>query len=218
MLNKIKECFNNNNNKTKTHPVDKSNCAICLSDNKKLKTYPCDICKPGSWFICQDCIKKCKDIDDKCPVCRTKVIEIIIESPKIDLPKKKKNGLCQDFTYCQIFHFIFTSISYIIGCILIGMIIPTSICYGNCNKQTTICTIFGLLCGIVFTIMIGFFFRSKEEIDEKARFIIAIIGSIIFVLTISINGEFSIITESLLWMIIVCPLCTCFSQKSVVIN
>ena len=220
MFIKMTKCFNTSK-LTKTYPVNKPACAICLNSSKNLVNYPCNICKPGAWLICKDCLKECKNRDNRCPVCRTKVIEIIISDTEVELEntEKKKLKCClstpNDLTYCQIFHFIFNCISYTIGCIIIGMIIPTTICYNNCKKQTISCTIFGSLCGIMFFIMILIFFRSKKQIHEGIRCIIGFVSSIIFVFTISINGDFSVAPEGFLWLIITLPICFCLSQKSV---
>jgi len=67
-------------NNTKIEPLDKKICAICLSNDLKLLNYPCDICKNNSWYICKNCLNQCKKRENKCPVCRTEVIEIVIHS------------------------------------------------------------------------------------------------------------------------------------------
>jgi hypothetical protein len=224
-------CFNKEISKTKTHPINKQICSICLSNNKNLTNYPCNTCVTDSWLICNECLHKCRKIDKRCPVCRTNVIEIVIQPELSDFPEvylnddvivKKKCCVIDNFvqnyndsniSYCELFHFIFHCLSYLIVGILIGMIIPTVICYNNCGQQNTICTIFGFICGIIFCIMIGNFFRSKKEFSDCIRCGISILGAFIFVFTISIRGEFKLDTYSFFWLIIVLPACCFVSQK-----
>ena len=223
------KCFNNNNKLSKTHPVDKPICSICLSNSKNLGNYPCDTCTTDAWLICKKCLAECKKRDNRCPVCRTKVIEIIIHSApdpiEVHLVETKRTCKCFPITIrdkdddnvscCQIFHFTFTCISYILGCILIGMIFPTTICYNNCKKQNTICTISGITCGIIFCLMIGMIFRPKSEVNEGVRCLISLIGSLVLVFTISLTGEINVNTESFFWIILVLPTCCCLGQRSI---
>ena len=233
MMKKYISCFNKKNlSKKKTHPVDKQVCSICLSNSKNLVNYPCDTCTTDAWLICKKCLAECKKRDNRCPVCRTKVIEIVIHSEpdpvEVYIPKTKKGCKCfpiiiydkdndcdHKVSCCQMFHFTFTCVSYILGCILIGMIVPTTICYNNCGKQNTICTISGLTCGIIFCLMIGIFFRPKNEVNEGVRCIVSLIGSLMFVFTISITGDVNINTQSFLWLVLVLPACCCLGQRSI---
>ena len=232
MMKNVISCFNKKLSKKKTHPVDKPICSICLSNSKNLVNYPCDTCTTDAWLICKKCLAECKKRDNRCPVCRTKVIEIVIHSEpdpvEVYIPETKKGCKCfpiiinedidDHVSCCQMFHFTFICISYILGCILIGMIIPTSICYSNCRQYNTICTFSGIICGIMFCLMIGICFRSKNEVNEGFRCLISLIGSLIFVFTISITGEVNINTESFLWLILVLPVCCCVGQNSIIIE
>ena len=77
----------NNKNLSKTHPVSSiKTCGICLQEKKDLKNYPCNSCTEDSWMICSDCLIKCDEMSKLCPVCRTKRIDIVVESqPKTHL-------------------------------------------------------------------------------------------------------------------------------------
>jgi len=126
------------------------------------------------------------------------------------------NSNNSDFTFCQFITVAFHCISYSIGTTMIGMIFPTMICYGNCKEPGYLCLSAGLLCGILFSILVGLFFSSKKNINENIRLIFSLISSVILVLTLSINGNVSLNPVCFLWIILVLPSCVCLGQKSVV--
>lgn len=211
--------YKKNINNTKIEPSNKKICAICLSDDLKLVNYPCDTCKNNSWHICKDCLNQCKKRENKCPVCRTEVIEIVIHYQPEELVihiDSDENQKCRPGEICHIIHFGFNILSYFLGCILIGMIVPTSICYGNSSQDNILCPIFGLLCGIVFCIMVAICFKSKDDINEPVRCLIGFIGAILFVFTISIKGNFYLNYDSFLWLILILPICCFASLRSFV--
>jgi hypothetical protein len=222
MIKKCVPCFNKGT--LKIYPIEKQICSICFSNSKKLFNYPCDVCTKDSWFICNHCLNKCKELSKKCPVCRTEIIELGLDiypkSIEINLNiNNQENKYNKMFRYlsrcCYMSNIIFHITAYSIGCIFIGMIFPTMICYGNCNEQNIICPLAGLFCGIMFSLLILMFFRSKNEINGIIRCFVGVTGALVFVFTISITGELYIDVHSFLWLIIVLPICLCISQRSI---
>ena len=65
-------------NKSKIIPTKKTTCDICLEEFKNIKNTPCKVCKKNSWYICNNCYQKNKELNGKCPVCRTEYVSIDI--------------------------------------------------------------------------------------------------------------------------------------------
>ena len=99
-----KFCFHccNNKNLSKTHPVSNiKTCGICLQEKKDLQNYPCNSCTEDSWMICSDCLVKCSDknvnhTSELCPVCRTKRIDVEVESQSKVLPSDYDSEINQN--------------------------------------------------------------------------------------------------------------------------
>ena len=71
-------------NKSKIIPTKKTTCDICLEEFKNIKNTPCKVCKKNIWYICNNCYQKNKELNGKCPVCRTEYVSIdIIESERM---------------------------------------------------------------------------------------------------------------------------------------
>ena len=211
-------CCHNKFSLTKIKPSPEKKCGICLSDDVKLVNYPCDSCKEDCWFICKPCLDECKRRSKLCPVCRTQRIEIIIDSEDNEIPdSEKKNKLKCDTIIClQRVHLVLGCVSWTLGTILIGTIFPTMICISNCHgNENYACLVGGILSGIFFALLMGMFFQPKKIISDQVRFIVGLMGSIILVLTISINSFVGFNPVGFLWIIICLPICICISQKTV---
>jgi hypothetical protein len=210
MFNSCHNCLNNKN-LTKTHPdTTIKTCGICLEEKKKkkLKNYPCNTCKKGAWLICNDCLKKC---EDKCPVCRTERIEIIIEEiqepSEINIPIKEKEDC---LTNCILgFNICFHIIAYFFGAIILGSIIPFMICSSNCNSSSDWrCISTSIICGLLLVIFNIFLFNTKENIDTNKRTIVAIFSAIIITILLSFRKNNGIELNVLYLLFFFVPCCS----------
>ena len=208
MIKKALFCINNKK-LTKTHPnATPKFCGICLQEKKKLTDYPCNTCKKGAWLICDECLKKC---NDKCPVCRTERIEIIIETipepSEINIPIKE-NEDC--FTNCIFsFHICFQGVAYFLGAVMIGSIIPFMICSSNCNNSNDWrCISTSIPCGLLLVIFNIFLFNTKENIDSNKRTVIGILSAIIFTTLLSFRENNGVEAGIFCLLIFFVPCCS----------
>lgn len=193
--------FANNN---KINPLNEQICGICLFNYKNLTNYPCSSCTQNSWLICQNCLANCNKHSNLCPVCRTKVIEIVVESEPRNYQVRVPTQPILKINW----------ISVTLMSTFIGGIFPFLICMGNGNKSG-ICLGGGLLCGLSFTILIFLFVKTTQQVNELIRGVIGIIGATIISLTISI--AYNVVNIfALLWFCIFCPTCVYFSQKTMI--
>jgi len=188
--------------KYKINPINNQICGICLSYHNNLTNYPCNQCTLNSWLICQKCLDKCSKQSNLCPVCRTQVIEIVVDSIPTDYQIR--------VTERSIFKINWISVTLMST--FIGGIFPFLICLGNGNKSK-VCVTGGILSGLSFTLLIILFVKTTKQVNEFIRGAIGIIGASVVSITISIAYNVLNIF-SLLWFCIFCPTCVYFSQKT----
>ena len=142
-------------------------CSLCRYDEneKELTNFDCDICKTGSWFICNDCDKKLKNKFDKCPMCRSnlKKIDVKIElnsstdesesdsDSDSDSDSETQNNITLYsriyINYNTILEYSFMFFMFLMSMLALFLLIGMYMLL--CDRKCVVCHILSVFCGIL---------------------------------------------------------------------